>query len=114
LGASHRAVRHGDRSRYDRHGEGSPAQRDMVDRKIALHLHNYKTSGAELIMGSGRLVAPKTFEVDLNDGGTRVLAGDQAFLNVGTHAAIPSVPGLEAARPLTHMRLWSSTTCRHI
>ena len=86
----------------------------MVDRKIALHLHNYKTSGAELIMGSGRLVAPKTFEVDLNDGGTRVLAGDQAFLNVGTHAAIPCVPGLEAARPLTHMRLWSSTTCRHI
>lgn len=32
----------------------------------------------------------------LNDGGTRVLAGEQVFLNVGTHAAIPSVPGLEA------------------
>jgi pyruvate/2-oxoglutarate dehydrogenase complex dihydrolipoamide dehydrogenase (E3) component len=48
-------------------------------------------------------VAPKTLEVLLNDGGTRVLAGDQVFLNVGTHAAIPSVPGLEAARPLTHI-----------
>jgi pyruvate/2-oxoglutarate dehydrogenase complex dihydrolipoamide dehydrogenase (E3) component len=45
----------------------------------------------------------KTLEVGLNEGGTRVLAGDQAFLNVGTHAAIPSVPGLEAARPLTHI-----------
>src|SRR5262250_13383 len=78
-------------------------KRDMVDREIALHLHNYKTSGAELIMGSGRFVAPKTLEVHLDDGGTRVLAGDQAFLNVGTHAAIPSVPGLEAARPLTHI-----------
>src|SRR5260370_413846 len=33
----------------------------------------------------------------------RVLAGDQVFLNIGTHAAIPSVPGLEAARPLTHI-----------
>ena len=64
---------------------------------------NYKTSGAELIMGTGRFVAPKTLEVRLNDGGTRVLAGDQVFLNVGTHAAIPSVPGLEAARPLTHI-----------
>jgi pyruvate/2-oxoglutarate dehydrogenase complex dihydrolipoamide dehydrogenase (E3) component len=41
--------------------------------------------------------------VKLNDGGTRVLAADKVFLNVGTHAAIPNVPGLEAAQPLTHV-----------
>ena len=78
-------------------------KRDMVEREIELHLHNYRTSGAELIMGSGRFVAPKTLEVRLNNGGTRVLAGDQVFLNIGTHAAIPAVPGLEAAGPLTHI-----------
>jgi len=78
-------------------------KRDMVEREIALHLHNYKTTGAELIMGAGRFVAQKTLEVQLNDGGIRVLAGDQVFLNLGTHAAIPNVPGLEAARPLTHI-----------
>ena len=78
-------------------------KRDMVEAQIAKHLQNYKTSGAELIMGAGRFVAPKTLEVRLNDGGTRVLAGDQVFLNLGTHAAMPSVPGLEAARPLTHI-----------
>jgi pyruvate/2-oxoglutarate dehydrogenase complex dihydrolipoamide dehydrogenase (E3) component len=78
-------------------------KRDMVDRLVADHLQNYRTSGAQLIMGSGRFVAPKTLEVRLNDGGTRVLAGDQVFLNVGTHAAIPNIPGLEAARPLTHI-----------
>jgi pyruvate/2-oxoglutarate dehydrogenase complex dihydrolipoamide dehydrogenase (E3) component len=78
-------------------------KREMVDAQIAKHLQNYKTSGAELIMGTGRFVAPKTLEVRLNDGGTRVLAGEQVFLNVGTHAAIPSAPGLEAARPLTHI-----------
>jgi pyruvate/2-oxoglutarate dehydrogenase complex dihydrolipoamide dehydrogenase (E3) component len=78
-------------------------KRDMVDREIALHLHNYETTGTELIMGSGRFVAPKTLEVRLNDGGTRVLAGDQIFLNIGTHAVIPAVPGLEAARSLTHI-----------
>src|SRR5208282_6908866 len=78
-------------------------KRDMVDREIALHLQNYKTSGAELIMGTGRFVAPKTLDVRLNDGGTRVLAGDQVFLNIGTHAAIPSVPGLDAAAPLTNI-----------
>src|SRR5271157_964654 len=78
-------------------------KRDMVNREIDFHLQQYKTTGAELIMGTGRFVAPKTLEVRLNDGGTRELAGDQIFLNVGTHAAIPSVPGLEAAGPLTHI-----------
>src|SRR6266436_1296992 len=78
-------------------------KRDMVQREIDAHLHNYKTTGAELIMGSGRFVAPKTLEVHLNDGGTRVLAGDRIFLNVGTHATIPDVPGLQAADPLTNI-----------
>src|SRR6201987_1773652 len=78
-------------------------KRDMVKREIDFHLKSYKTSGAELIMGTGRFLAPKTLEVRLNDGGTGELAADQVFLNVGTHAAIPNVPGLEAARPLTHI-----------
>jgi pyruvate/2-oxoglutarate dehydrogenase complex dihydrolipoamide dehydrogenase (E3) component len=78
-------------------------KREMVDGLVAVHLQNYQASGAELIMGSGRFVAPKMIEVRLNDGGTRVLAGDKIFLNVGTHAAMPNVPGLEAARPLTHI-----------
>jgi pyruvate/2-oxoglutarate dehydrogenase complex dihydrolipoamide dehydrogenase (E3) component len=78
-------------------------KRDMVERQIAKHLQVYRASGAELIMGSGCFVAPKTLEVQLNGGGTRVLAADKVFLNVGTHAAIPKVPGLEAAQPLTHI-----------
>ena len=80
-------------------------KRAMVERLVATHLKNYKESGAELVMGSGRFVAPKTLEVSLNDGGTRTLVGAQVFLNVGTHAAIPSVPGLEAARPMTHIEV---------
>jgi pyruvate/2-oxoglutarate dehydrogenase complex dihydrolipoamide dehydrogenase (E3) component len=78
-------------------------KRNMVNREIDAHLQNYKATGAQLIMGSGRFVAPKTLEVRLNDGGTRVLAGDRVFINVGTHAAIPDVPGLESAQPLTHI-----------
>src|SRR5207249_8476986 len=78
-------------------------KRDMVDRQIAAHLRNYKDSGAGLIMGAGHFVAPKTLEVRLNDGGTRVLTAEQVFLNVGTHATVPDVPGLQAARPLTNI-----------
>src|SRR5271166_6467784 len=80
-------------------------KREMVEAQVAAHLQNYQKSGAELIMGSGRFVAPKTLEVSLNDGGTRTLAGGQVFLDLGTHAAIPSVPGLEASRPLTHIEI---------
>ena len=78
-------------------------KRDMVEAQVAAHLRNYKASGAVLIMGSARFVAPKTIEVSLNDGATRVLAGEQVFINVGTHAAIPDVPGLAAASPLTNI-----------
>ena len=78
-------------------------KRDMVEAQVAAHLRNYKASGAVLIMGSGRFVAPKTIEVSLNDGATRVLAGEQVFINVGTHAALPDVPGLAAASPLTNI-----------
>jgi pyruvate/2-oxoglutarate dehydrogenase complex dihydrolipoamide dehydrogenase (E3) component len=78
-------------------------KRKMVDAEIAAHLQNYETSRTELIMGSGRFVTPRTLEVRPNGGGTRVLAGDQVFLNVGTHATIQSAPGLETARPQTNI-----------
>ena len=78
-------------------------KRDMVQALVEAHLKNYRESGAELIMGEGRFVAPKTLEVNLNGGGTRTLTGSQVFINVGTRAAIPDIPGLEAARPMTHI-----------
>src|ERR1700747_2352729 len=33
-------------------------KQEMIDREIAFHLDAYRTSGAELIMGSGRFVGP--------------------------------------------------------
>jgi pyruvate/2-oxoglutarate dehydrogenase complex dihydrolipoamide dehydrogenase (E3) component len=78
-------------------------KQDMVDREIELHLGAYQASGAELIMGNGSFVGPKAIEVALNDGGARSLVGNEVVINVGTHAAIPDIPGLEAARALTHI-----------
>ena len=80
-------------------------KRAMVETEVAAHLENYRSSGTELVMGAGRFVAPKTVEVRLNAGGTRVLAGDKVFLNVGTHATMPSIPGLSDSRPLTNIEL---------
>jgi pyruvate/2-oxoglutarate dehydrogenase complex dihydrolipoamide dehydrogenase (E3) component len=78
-------------------------KQDMVELEIGLHLDLYKQTGAELIMGSGHFIGPKTIEVTLNDGGTRVLAGKEVVINVGTHAAMPDIPGLRDASPLTHI-----------
>ena len=49
-------------------------KRDMVQAQVTAHVQNYNTSGAELIMGTGRFVAPKTVEVRLNAGGTDIPA----------------------------------------
>lgn len=78
-------------------------KRAMVRREIAAHLEYFRKTGAELVMGSGRFVQPKTIEVRLNEGGTRTLRGQHVFLDVGTRTSIPSIRGLEEARPLTHI-----------
>jgi len=78
-------------------------KREMVEGGVAFHKQAFSNNNNELIMGSGRFVAPKTIEVTLNDGGTRLLSGDQVIINVGTSAAIPNVPGLAESQPLTHI-----------
>ncbi|HEY1585365.1 MAG TPA: FAD-dependent oxidoreductase, partial [Polyangia bacterium] len=72
-------------------------KRRMVDDEIAGHLALYRRAGTDLVRGEARFVAPKTVEVKLNDGGTRVLSGERVFLNLGTRPAIPSIPGLAGA-----------------
>jgi pyruvate/2-oxoglutarate dehydrogenase complex dihydrolipoamide dehydrogenase (E3) component len=79
-------------------------KRRMVDELVRMHLDRYRASGAELILGEGRFVGPRTTEVRLQSGARRRLAGERVFLNVGTRAAIPDLPGLAEAGPLTHVQ----------
>ncbi|HEX7176274.1 MAG TPA: mercuric reductase [Pyrinomonadaceae bacterium] len=78
-------------------------KRKMVEDLIKVHSDRYEASGAELIMGEARFVSPRTVRISLNDHGTRVIAGERVFLNVGTRAALPPVPGLAEAKPMTHV-----------
>ncbi len=78
-------------------------KRNMVQGLINIHLDRYKSSGTELIMGTARFIAPRTVEVSLNDNGIRLISGDRVFLNLGTRAVVPNVPGLAASQPLTHV-----------
>jgi pyruvate/2-oxoglutarate dehydrogenase complex dihydrolipoamide dehydrogenase (E3) component len=78
-------------------------KRKMVDGLVKMHLDNFRGSGTELIMGSGRFVGPKTIEVALAGGGTRLLQGKKVVICTGSRAAIENIPGLSEARPLTHI-----------
>jgi pyruvate/2-oxoglutarate dehydrogenase complex dihydrolipoamide dehydrogenase (E3) component len=78
-------------------------KRKMVDGLVDMHLNNFKTSGAELIIGSGRFIAPRTLEVALPDGGTRVLRGKKIAIGTGTRATLENLPGLAESKPMTHI-----------
>jgi pyruvate/2-oxoglutarate dehydrogenase complex dihydrolipoamide dehydrogenase (E3) component len=78
-------------------------KRKMVDGLVAVHLQKYEESGAELVMGSGRFVGPRTVEVALNAGGTRTLRGRNVVINTGSRARLDDTPGLAGAKPLTHV-----------
>ena len=78
-------------------------KRKMVEGEVQGHLDRFKATGAELVRGEARFVAPKTVEVQLNDGGRRMITGDRVFLDLGSRAALPDIPGLAAARPMTHV-----------
>jgi len=78
-------------------------KRRMVAGLVQMHLDLYQKSGAELIMGSGRFVEPKTLEVIPADGAVRLLRGQHVVINTGTRATIDLTPGLAEAKPLTHV-----------
>ena len=78
-------------------------KRLMVEGLRQMHLDATTKSGAELIMGNARFVAPRTVEIDLNNGGKRTISGDRVFLDLGSRATIPELPGLAAAKPMTHV-----------
>jgi pyruvate/2-oxoglutarate dehydrogenase complex dihydrolipoamide dehydrogenase (E3) component len=78
-------------------------KRRMVSGWNKVYLGNYKKTGAEFILGSGRFIAPKTVEVTLQNGAVRQLRGTNVIVNTGTRAALEPVPGLADAQPLTHI-----------
>jgi len=78
-------------------------KRRMVSSWNNAYLDNYKKSGAEFILGSGRFIGPKTVEVTQPDGTIRQLRGTNVIINTGTRPALRPVPGLIEAQPLTHI-----------
>jgi pyruvate/2-oxoglutarate dehydrogenase complex dihydrolipoamide dehydrogenase (E3) component len=78
-------------------------KRSMVSGLNEMYLENYKKTGAELIFGIGRFIAPRTVEVTLPDESRRQLRGTNVIVSTGTRATLGVIPGLAEAQPLTHI-----------
>ena len=78
-------------------------KRKMVVGLNEMYMENYRKTGAEFILGTGRFVAPRTVEAALLDGSTRQLRGTNVIVSTGTRASLETIPGLAETQPLTHI-----------
>ena len=78
-------------------------KRKMVVGLNEMYMENYRKTGAEFLLGTGRFVAPRTVEATLLDGSTRQLRGANVIVSTGTRASLEPIPGLAEAQPLTHI-----------
>ncbi len=74
----------------------------VVAGMVDINRRAFEASGMELVLGWGRFVAPRVIEV-ATGAGPRRLTGERIYLDLGTRAAIPPIPGLRDAAPLTHV-----------
>jgi pyruvate/2-oxoglutarate dehydrogenase complex dihydrolipoamide dehydrogenase (E3) component len=78
-------------------------KREMVDSLVEIHHKRFAANGLEFLLGEGRFVGPRTVEVRLAAGGMRRIEAERVFLDLGTQATVPGIPGLADAAPLTHV-----------
>jgi pyruvate/2-oxoglutarate dehydrogenase complex dihydrolipoamide dehydrogenase (E3) component len=78
-------------------------KRAMVRDLVEVHEKRFAASHVEFVRGQGVFTGPRTVSVDLQHGGTRLLAADTVILSTGSRAIIPDIPGLRAAQPMTHV-----------
>lgn len=78
-------------------------KRAVVDGMVAVNWDNlHGALGDDLLLGEARFVAPRTIDVRMNDSGAvRRISGEKLFINLGAEPAMPSLPGLVEAMPLT-------------
>lgn len=89
---------------------GSPAigidllrtrKEDVVGTMVAGQRKSFLGSGMDLVIGEARFTGPRTVEVTDDAGNHRTLSGTNVVLNTGMVPAVPDIPGLRGASPLT-------------
>ena len=79
-------------------------KRDMVAGMVDIHAKRFAAPEIDFVLGEGRFTAPRSIEVRLAEhGGVLRFTAERVFLNLGTRASVPHVPGLASAGALTHV-----------
>src|SRR5712672_3616606 len=78
-------------------------KRRMVRGLNDMYMENYRNTGAEFILGTGRFLAPRTVEATLADGTTRQLRGANVIVSTGTRAALETIPRFADVQQLTQI-----------
>lgn len=76
-------------------------KRAVVAGMVTINRTKFEQSGMTLLLGSARFTGPRTFEVRSAGNEVRSLSADHVFINTGTRPAVPPLPGLADAQPLT-------------
>jgi pyruvate/2-oxoglutarate dehydrogenase complex dihydrolipoamide dehydrogenase (E3) component len=64
-----------------------------------------EADGVELIFGHGRFAGPRRVEVERQEGGPLALEAGRVFINTGTRAARPPIPGLDTVSTLDNVSI---------
>ncbi len=81
-------------------------KRDIVDSfRNGSQSRIEKTANLELIFGEASFTGPKTVEVRLNDGTSRLLTAKYFFLNAGARASRPKLSGLDSVPTLDNISI---------
>jgi pyruvate/2-oxoglutarate dehydrogenase complex dihydrolipoamide dehydrogenase (E3) component/uncharacterized membrane protein YdjX (TVP38/TMEM64 family) len=70
-------------------------------------VERYTALGVECLKGSARITSPWTVEVALQGGATRTLTTRSIVIAAGARPAVPPIPGLAEAQPLTSDTVWN-------
>jgi pyruvate/2-oxoglutarate dehydrogenase complex dihydrolipoamide dehydrogenase (E3) component/uncharacterized membrane protein YdjX (TVP38/TMEM64 family) len=70
-------------------------------------VERYTALGVECVKGSARITSPWTVEIALDSGATRTLTTRSIVIAAGARPAVPPIPGLSEAQPLTSDTVWN-------
>lgn len=74
----------------------------VVSQMVEMNFKSFEASGMELVLGWGRFVYPRIIEV-ASKKEKRYLTAERIYINLGTTASIPDLPGLLDVKPMTHV-----------
>jgi pyruvate/2-oxoglutarate dehydrogenase complex dihydrolipoamide dehydrogenase (E3) component len=76
-------------------------KRAVVAGLVQANRARFDQSGMTFVLGSARFTGNRAFAVKQSDGGERSFTADKVFINTGTRPALPDLPSLAEAVPLT-------------